>query len=121
MVGPVYDTDKLNELYLAADMLIFPSLSEGTPKVIPEAMSRGVVPIAVENVGSINSIISHGVNGYLVPPKSPDAVAECIMDYVNNPKTREDIRLSCYKYAELHTIEAEVEKMMGFILDGYHE
>ena len=59
-------------------MLVLPSLSEGLGRVLIEAMACGK-PVIGTNVGGIPSLIRDGVNGFLVPPNDPQAIAEKII------------------------------------------
>lgn len=57
-----------------ADFCIIPSLMEATSLSALEAMSAGL-PVIGTRVGGLPEIIEDGVNGYLVPPMDPDAIA----------------------------------------------
>jgi glycosyltransferase involved in cell wall biosynthesis len=57
------------------DVLAFPTLSEGLALVILEAMSRGMAVITTPNSGCLE-IISDGKDGFIVPIRSSDALAE---------------------------------------------
>lgn len=66
----------------AADILVMPSIHDngnvdGLPTVILEAMSAGK-PIIASDVGGISMVVKDGVNGYLVPEKSPEYLANAI-------------------------------------------
>lgn len=50
----------------AADCLVMPSLSEGFPTLLPEAMLCRV-PIVATDAGGIPELLSHGKNGWVVP------------------------------------------------------
>ena len=69
----------------ASDMLILPSLSEGLPFVIPEAMAAGL-PIVSTRVGGIPEAIVDGQTGYLVDPKSSMEIAEAVIKMLDNPE-----------------------------------
>src|SRR5581483_5086987 len=56
--------------FAAADVLVLPSLSEGSPNVILEAMSARV-PIVAADVGGVSEIVSDGDSALLVPPNRP--------------------------------------------------
>ena len=59
------------------DVFVLPSLSEGLPSVIPEAMSQGL-PIIASRVGGIPDILQNGEAGILVPPGDSAALADAI-------------------------------------------
>ena len=63
--------------YGAANLFVLPSLSEGRPNVILEAMASEL-PIVATNIGGTNELIKDGKNGLLIPVKNPDALAEAI-------------------------------------------
>lgn len=67
-----------------ACVLINPSLSEGFPNVVLEAMALRV-PVIATAVGGVPELIRHGENGYLVPPKEPDAITRAILEVTSNP------------------------------------
>ncbi|WP_350269475.1 glycosyltransferase [Brevibacterium sp. CBA3109] len=53
---------------------------EGQPLVLLESMAVGCIPIAYNIKYGPADIITHGVNGFLVPPSDIDAMAKCIAD-----------------------------------------
>jgi colanic acid/amylovoran biosynthesis glycosyltransferase len=57
-----------------ADVLLFPSLAEGAPNVVKEAMASGLIVLASAVCG-IPEIIADGRDGFLVPPADPAALA----------------------------------------------
>lgn len=77
--------------YMAkADLFVLPSLSEGFPLVIAEAMASGL-PIVTTNVGGLPEIVKDGENGFIVEPKNPEALAEKIILLLNNRDLCENI------------------------------
>lgn len=66
------------------DLFILPSLSEGLPVSLVEAMYLKV-PVLATNVQGSKEIIQSGVNGTLVPPKDSQALAAEIVNFCQNP------------------------------------
>jgi glycosyltransferase involved in cell wall biosynthesis len=75
-VGPVRGPDKM-ALLSWADVLALPSYSEGLPYALLEGMAAGVPAIATR-VGAIPEVVADGVNGLLLEPHSPQAIAAAI-------------------------------------------
>jgi len=68
----------------ALDVLVVPSLSEGTPLVVLEAMTAGV-PLVATAVGGIPEQVRHGRDAVLVPPADAGALAAAVVDLLNDP------------------------------------
>jgi sugar transferase (PEP-CTERM/EpsH1 system associated) len=73
-------------LLQAMDIFVLPSLSEGLPLSILEALSLQK-PVVATNVGGIPEIVEDGVTGYLVPPRDPEALADKILLLLQHPQT----------------------------------
>lgn len=73
---------KIEEEYRKADIFCLPSLFEGYPNVVAEAMSCGL-PILCSNVYENPYIVEEGVNGFLFDPKKPKAIADAINKMAN--------------------------------------
>jgi len=63
------------EYMAASDLFILPSLSEGFPVTILEAMAAGL-PIVTTGVRGMPEIVKEGENGFLVEPQNPKQIAE---------------------------------------------
>lgn len=72
----------------ACDVFVLPSLYEGLPISILEAMAAGKPVIATEIPGNDEAVI-HGVTGYLVPPHNPAALAAAIRSMLADPAERD--------------------------------
>jgi len=67
------------------DLFVLPSIAEGTPLAILEAMAMRL-PIIATDVGGVSEQIVDGKTGLLVPPKNPRKIAEAIIFLINNPE-----------------------------------
>lgn len=79
LAGEVTDTEKLEEHYRAADVLLLVSSREGFPLVIMEAMAHGAVPIATA-VGGIAEHVRDGETGFLIPDTGEDEIVQRTVD-----------------------------------------
>lgn len=73
--------------YPLFDLLVISSWSEGLPNVALEAMAASV-PVVATSVGGIPEVVIHGQTGLLVPAKNPQALAEAILELVDDPIRR---------------------------------
>lgn len=82
---------KIEEEYRKADIFCLPSLYEGYPNVVAEAMSCGL-PILCSNVYENPYIVEEGVNGFLFNPESVEDIANAIKKMAElTPEERHDM------------------------------
>lgn len=91
--------DKLPKVYANCDIYVQPSLSEAFPTVIREAMATGR-PVVATRVGCVEEHVKDGINGYLVSPKSSEALARKIIDLLKDEDWRAKMGEEARKYAE---------------------
>jgi glycosyltransferase involved in cell wall biosynthesis len=72
------------------DIFVLPSLWEGIPLAMLEAMAMGL-PVIASNVGGIPEVIQKPDFGLLVPPKDPNAMANEMIKLLNNQHLRKKI------------------------------
>ena len=72
------------EIMAAINVVAVPSLSEGFPYVVLEAMAMAR-PVVASRVSGVPEIIEDGVNGMLIPPRDPAALAAAIGFLLNHP------------------------------------
>ena len=75
------------EIYRAADVALLPSLMEATSIAGLEAMACGL-PLIGSAVGGIPALVTSGVNGLLVPPSDPHALAHAVNALAADPALR---------------------------------
>ena len=83
--------EEIADYYQALDLLVLPSLSEGLPNTVLEAMSFGV-PVLATAVGGVPEIIQNG-NGMMVPPNDPGTLAERMIELLGDGALRQAIGL----------------------------
>ncbi len=66
------------------NVFVLPSYREGTPKTVLEAMATGRAIITTDATGCRETVVN-GENGYLVPIKDVDALANAMVDLFENP------------------------------------
>ncbi len=90
MLGKVSDEVKREELE-AADVLCAPSLGgESFGMVLTEAFAAGT-PVVASNIAGYRDVVRDGVDGVLVPPADPQALAEALRDLYEEPARRAEM------------------------------
>ena len=67
-----------------SDLVVLPSLSEGLPITLIEAMALGR-PVVATGVGGIPEVVEDGVTARVVPPRSPAALAGAMLELLDAP------------------------------------
>ena len=75
--------DDVSDLLALCHVFVLPSLSEGMPLALLEAMAAGVPPIATR-VGGVSEVLEDGKTGLLVPPQDSDALAKGIVSLLSD-------------------------------------
>ncbi len=81
--------DDVAELLQGFDVFSLSSRVEGISNTILEAMATGL-PVVATRVGGNAELVEEGVTGALVPPGSPDALADALASYIDDPETRRE-------------------------------
>jgi glycosyltransferase involved in cell wall biosynthesis len=98
--------------------LVLPSLSEGFPVTILEAMASGL-PVIATRVGGVPEIIENNVNGYLVETENPQEIAEALLKLLQDEQLRKYISGNSRKKAEKYRwdkVAATLEEIYQNIL-----
>ena len=70
-----------------ADLFLMSSLSEGLNTATLDAMAAGR-PVVVTDVGGMREAVTDGVEGRLVPSRTPDALADAVLQLASDPELR---------------------------------
>jgi glycosyltransferase involved in cell wall biosynthesis len=98
----------------------FPSLKEGLPLSVLEAMACGL-PVVGFDVSGVRDLVYHGETGFLVPPRNSKALAEAIMCLLNDKSLRRNLgrrarQLATEKY-EWKTVLGALERVYREAID----
>jgi glycosyltransferase involved in cell wall biosynthesis len=83
----VESTIEIEQYYRAADVYVLPSIREGLPIALLEAMACGLPCIASTLPGSTDTLIESERNGLLVPPDDRAALTAALSTVLSNPET----------------------------------
>jgi len=86
-LNPPLSHEQMGEVFRAAQVMVSPSVHDGTPNSLLEGMACGCFPVAGD-LESIREWITHGQNGLLVDPNNPQSIADAILIALE----REDLR-----------------------------
>jgi glycosyltransferase involved in cell wall biosynthesis len=104
--GTRFDVDRL---LMASDIFVLPSLQEGLPLALLDAMAMGT-PVVATAVGGIGEILVNEQNGLLIPPADAPALARAVLRLL----TDDELRKRCGDAArELMGREYTIDRMCG--------
>ncbi len=102
--------EDVSAVFRMADIYIIPSLFEGTPISMLEAMFNGI-PIIGSDVNGINNIIEHGKNGLLFEVSNRDDLKDKIVYLIKNKNIAEEIANNAKKdYMNNYNFETVVKQ-----------
>ena len=104
MVRPVIPWERMPELYAEHDVFVFPSLMEGLPSVLLEAMATGMPVITTETCG-MPDVVENEVNGRLIPPGSSAAIEEAVLYFANSLELRQKLGAAARETMKRYTWE----------------
>jgi glycosyltransferase involved in cell wall biosynthesis len=78
-------TNQIHDYFRAADVYAMPSIREGLPIALLEAMACGLPCVASRLPGATDVMIEDGVNGCLVPPGDAAGFASALGDAIADP------------------------------------
>jgi hypothetical protein len=114
LCGPIPRTE-IHLQFARADIFCLPSLCEGSATVVYEALAMGLPVVCTPNTGSV---VTDGLNGYLVPIRDARAIAERIADLACDQPMRDKFSRAALVTAENYTIGDYGIRLLGYLSDG---
>ncbi|MCG9128204.1 glycosyltransferase [Candidatus Poribacteria bacterium] len=104
--------DDVYPVLLQADLFVLPSLHEGSPNALIEAMGLGL-PCIASDVGGIKDLIDNEINGILVPPKDSDALSNALQKLITDTDYSVDLGKNARKTIQQKFNNAEsIQKLI---------
>jgi glycosyltransferase involved in cell wall biosynthesis len=108
------------EILSFSDIAVIPSLAEGIPQFLLQAMAMAK-PVVATRVGGIPEIINSGSNGLLVPPEDPQALADAVCTLLINISKSKELGKKAHKLVEeKFTLSIMADRVYQVYLSVYH-
>ena len=104
----------MHEEYANADIFCLPSHSEGSPKVIPEAMAAGL-PTVSTDVGNVTNIIEDGVTGLVCQPKDVEGLTAALRRLLEDRQFALSVARAGRASMEGTGLDADSREFMGVV------
>ncbi len=106
------DQDVLPNYYAAAEMVVMPSHYESFGLVALESMAMGT-PVIASEVGGLAFLVKDGENGFLVPSRDPEALAERIYTLLMDDDRRHQLGAKALEHAQGYAWPKIVQRMIA--------
>lgn len=99
------DGEEKNKALKEADIFVYPTYNDTFPLVLLEAMEFGL-PVVSTDEGAIPEIIENGVNGFIIPRKDYQGLADELEKLIRDPSLRMEMgRVGREKFLRMYTFE----------------
>jgi glycosyltransferase involved in cell wall biosynthesis len=115
VVRPVVPAERMPELYSEHDVFVFPSLMEGLPTVLMEAMASGMPVITTETCG-MPDVVENEFNGLLIPPADATALEEAILRLADSVELRRKLGQAGRDSIQRHAWESAGQRLEALFL-----
>jgi glycosyltransferase involved in cell wall biosynthesis len=114
-IGPLED---VRPALTEARIYVLPSYREGTPRSVLEAMAMGR-PVITSDAPGCRETVQDGVNGYLVPVRDPEALANRMREMIDDPirttkMGKESLRIAREKY-DVRKVNRQLMEHLGLL------
>ena len=105
--------EKVFEQHANADLFLLPSFEEGVANVVLEAMALGT-PVVTTNCGGMSEVIEDGMNGFIVPIRNPQAMADAVVRFTELDENQKQSMVEKAKETirQKHLLSIQVRQMV---------
>jgi glycosyltransferase involved in cell wall biosynthesis len=112
------------ELLSVLDVFVLPSLWEGMPLAILEAMASKL-PVIASDISGNHDLVTHGVDGILFDSDNDEQLADALLSLMNSPSMREELgakaRDKVFEHYQVHDRVERVSNLYLSLLAGKRE
>ena len=108
---PPCSNQKVREIMMKHDILVLPSIIEGRALVQQEALSCGLPIIVTRNSGG-EDLVEEGLTGNLVPIRSPEKLAQCILKNLEEINSLKEMKVECLTKAKQYSWKEYTSKII---------
>ncbi|HYA96933.1 MAG TPA: glycosyltransferase family 4 protein [Methylomirabilota bacterium] len=112
-VLPTVSWQDMPQLYGEHDILLFPSLMEGQPLALLEAMAAGMPVVTTETCG-MPDVVEDGFNGMLIPPADAVALENAVANLAGSPETQERLGRAARESMRRHAWASSARRLEEF-------
>jgi len=113
IVVPPQQNEEMSPYYALCDVVILPSLRDGLPNALLEAMACGR-PVVASAVGGMLDVITDGLDGVLLPPRDDHVWMEALHQMLLEPETRERLGSAARQTVlSRFTLKQELETLLA--------
>jgi len=112
VVRPLVPAERMPALYTEHDVFVFPSLMEGLPSVLLEAMASGMPAITAETCG-MPDVVENEHTGSLIPPANSTALADAVAQMVGSADLRQRLGEAARESMNRYTWENSARLLEG--------
>jgi glycosyltransferase involved in cell wall biosynthesis len=110
-LGRVPRTD-IQQEFAQADIFVLPTLAEGSAEVTYEALAAGLPVVTTEAAGSV---VRDGIEGFIIPERDPEALANRIEELVENRELRDRMAIAARERAKSYTWDKYAERLLAVL------
>ena len=118
-VIPLFNREEILGLYQAHDISLLPSLMEGMPLTLLEAMATAM-PVVTTNTCGMADVVEDGFNGLLVPPADAEKLAQGVERLSQSSDLRKRLGLAAQETMRRYTwgrIALQLERILEMAID----